>query len=553
MPAPSKRRAEALEPTRTSKRNRPSTTQVSEETQDTTKSPTGRLRRTKAIAKVEAKDGTEIIAKVEKEEPEEKSQRKKRGKPTVKAQVEVHDHEEDKVETAVAKKVRGRKEKVEVKGATGATTGIKHDPDEDSEPLPRPSKSKRKTKSEKEGVADEGTEATGEVIEKPTKRKRKTKEEKEAEMVPLAARSKDLRMFVGAHVSAAGGVHNSVTNANHIGGNSFALFLKSQRKWDNPALQDEHKDTFWSHCSTHGYKAHEHVLPHGSYLVNLAQAEPDKAKQAYDSFIDDLQRCEALGIRYYNFHPGNTNSNPRPEAIGRISDAINRAHAATKTVTPVLENMAGAGNVIGSAFEDLRDIIEGVKDKNRVGVCLDTCHAFAAGYDLRSVDAFRATMDSFDRTVGMKYLRALHVNDSKAPFNSRRDLHQNIGLGFLGLRAFHNIMNEARFEGLPLVLETPIDRKDSKTGKTVENKQIWADEIKMLESLIGMDANTDEFRKLEQDLAEKGKEERARIQDQVDRKVEKEVKKAGAKGGRKKKGKAVETDEELSELSASES
>ena len=184
--------------------------------------------------------------------------------------------------------------------------------------------------------------------------------------------------------------------------------------------------------------------------------------------------------------------------------------------------MAGSG--IGSTFEDLRDIIVQVEDKSRIGVCLDTCHVFAAGYDLRTPTAFRKTFDDFDKIVGLKYLRALHLNDSKAPFNSHRDLHQNIGLGFLGLRAFHNVMNEPRLEGLPMVLETPIDRPDPETGKDIEDKNIWAREIKMLESLIGMDPESDEFKALEKELANQGAEERKKQQEAFERKVEKDRK-----------------------------
>ena len=246
-----------------------------------------------------------------------------------------------------------------------------------------------------------------------------------------------------------------------------------------------------------------------------------------------------------SFSPGSTGPYSRPSAIARIADSLNRAHAATKTVKPLLENMAGAGNIIGSTFEDLRDIISLVNDKSRIGVCLDTCHSFAAGYDLRSKETFAQTMSKFDEVVGMKYLSALHLNDSKAPFGSHRDLHQNIGLGFLGLRAFHNVMNEPRFEGLPMVLETPIDSKDA-DGKDIEDKGIWAREIKMLEGLIGMDADSEEFKSTEKELAEKGAEERAKYQEQFERKLEKE-KKATEKETKSmanwlKKGKGEESD-----------
>lgn len=435
-------------------------------------------------------------------------------------------------------------EEVAVEGEEASPTKVKRkktDIEEedaiDGEASPKKTKRKTKIKEEKE-LLDEN----GEPVKK-IRRKRKTQEEKDAEAMPLATRTNGIRMFVGAHVSCAKGVHNTVTNCVHIGGNAFAMFLKSQRKWENPPLQDEHRDLFISHCGDHKYDASNHVLPHGSYLVNLAQEDAERAAQGYTAFLDDLHRCESLGIKLYNFHPGWTGSHPRPSAIARIAQALNRAHLATKTVTPVLETMAGGGNVIGSTFEDLRDIIALIDDKKRIGVCLDTCHVFAAGYDLRSPTAFKKTLDDFDNIVGLSYLRALHINDSKAPFASHRDLHQNIGLGFLGLRAFYNIMNEPRFEGLPLVLETPIDRKDPETGKDVEDKGVWAREIKMLEGLIGMDAEGEEFMVLEKELAEEGAEERAKLQEQFDRKVEKERQKGErgqmkldfGKGARKKR------------------
>ncbi|KAH7034975.1 xylose isomerase-like protein [Microdochium trichocladiopsis] len=374
------------------------------------------------------------------------------------------------------------------------------------------------------------------VDSKPAPKKRKTKG-KEEDTMPLTERTAitalKKAMYIGAHVSSAGGVQNSVGNAVHIGANAFALFLKSQRKWANPPITPESLSGFKTLSKEHGFDAHKHCLPHGSYLVNLAAAEKEKADQAYTGFLDDLQRCESLGITLYNFHPGNTNGEPRPEAIGRIAAQLNKAHAATSTVVTVLENMAGQGNVIGSSWEDLRDIIALVDDKARVGVCIDTCHAFAAGHDLRSPDAFEETMSAFSRVVGDEYLRAFHLNDSKAPLSSNRDLHANIGTGFLGLRAFHNVMNCDKFQGLPMVLETPIDRKGP-DGKTVEDKQVWADEIKLLESLIGMDPESDDFKTLEAELHAKGAGERGRIQEQVDRKSAKgEKKTSGAATGKK--------------------
>ncbi|KAK4447520.1 xylose isomerase-like protein [Podospora aff. communis PSN243] len=389
-----------------------------------------------------------------------------------------------------------------------------------------------------------------EDVKKPVAKKPRTKAapKKADDTMPLAPRtavtSLKRAMYIGAHVSGAGGVQNSITNALQIGANSFAVFLKSQRKWTSPPLAPESKTQFHALLKQHNYDAAKYVLPHGSYLVNLAQADEVKAKQAFDNFVDDLQRCEALGIKLYNFHPGSTGGDTMQAACARIASQLNRSHKETSTVITVIENMCGSGNVVGSRFEELRDIINGVEDKSRVGVCIDTCHAFAAGYDLRTPEAFAATMAEFDKVVGIKYLKAFHLNDSKAPFGSHRDLHANIGTGFLGLRAFHIIMNHEPFQNLPMVLETPIDEKGP-NGKAIENKQIWADEIKLLESLIGRDAETPEFEAQAAELQAKGASERAKVQEQVDKKAEKESKK-GSRGPKKAatKKKKVETGDE---------
>ncbi|KAF2722407.1 AP endonuclease [Polychaeton citri CBS 116435] len=363
--------------------------------------------------------------------------------------------------------------------------------------------------------------------------------------MPLAARTTGHMFHIGAHVSSAGGVHNCVANGLHIGANAFALFLRSQRKWANPPLAPDVRDQFLGKCKAHGYDQARYVVPHGSYLVNLAHTDAERTEQAYASFVDDLKRCRELGILLYNFHPGNCGDRGREESIKHLAGNINRAHrdAETGAVVALLENMASAGegsNVIGGRFEDLRDVIALVDDKKRVGICLDTCHAFAAGYDLRNKEAFEATMKKLEEVVGLKYLRAVHMNDSKAPLGSYRDLHANIGTGFLGLKAFHSLMNDKRFEGLPLVLETPIDVPD----------EIWAREIKLLESLVGMDVESDEFKSLEKSLAKKGEVERDRIMEQVDRKREKDQSEGAKKKGKKTKALKASDDESssLSEL-----
>ncbi|KAF9888077.1 hypothetical protein FE257_009342 [Aspergillus nanangensis] len=420
----------------------------------------------------------------------------------------------------------------------------------------------------------EETDATPTATVKQSKRKAKT--EKNTELMPLRARTPGLRMCVGAHVSAAKGVFNAVHNSMHIGGNAFALFLKSQRKWDNPALQDDHRDKFRNLCTKHEYDAAKHILPHGSYLVNLAQEDKSKAKQAYDSFLDDLRRCEALGIKLYNFHPGSANQAPLPEALSRLAKALTNALAATTTVTPVLETMCGHGTTIGGYLTEFRDLLALIPPEYhaRIGICIDTCHSFAAGYDLATPAGFKSFMQEFEDLIGLQHLRALHLNDSKAPGGSKRDLHANIGTGFLGLRAFHNVMNEPRFEGLPMILETPIDRpvssskqeagsdseadgdldsQQAKNGKLQQTKKkapkrpagskaalvadpgVWAREIELLESLIGMDPEGPEFRDLEMKLAEEGRETREKHQEQYERKLEAEEKKK-SKGTTAKKG-----------------
>ena len=342
-------------------------------------------------------------------------------------------------------------------------------------------------------------------------------------------------------------MHNAVVNLLYIGyvqhilfaslpwadflsANAFALFLKNQRKWENPELDPEFARLFIAGCKEHGIDVAKCCLPHGSYLVNLAHPDPDRKKQAYDSFLNDLARCHTLGIKLYNFHPGNANATTREEGIRLIAENINQAHSdpTSGDVITVLETMASLGNTIGGTFADLAAIIELVDDKDRVGVCLDTCHVFAAGYDLRTPEAYAETMKNFDKVIGLKYLKALHINDSKAPYQSNRDLHARIGTGYLGLRAFHNIVNDKRLHGLPMVLETPIDATDE-NGKKFEDKSIWAREIKMLENLVGMDVESEEFEALETKLQDEGEAQRKETGDAFERKQAKAAKATTAK------------------------
>ena len=275
---------------------------------------------------------------------------------------------------------------------------------------------------------------------------------------------------VGAHVSASGGVENAPLNAKEIGARSFALFTKNQRQWKAKPYTDDNIEKFKQNCEDAGYLPEE-ILPHDGYLINLGHPEKDGLKKSRDAFLDEMQRCEQLGLRMLNFHPGSHLRKISEEACLKvIAESINIALDKTRGVTAVLENTAGQGTNMGFRFEHIASIINDVEDKERVGVCLDTCHTFTAGYDLRTKETFEATMDEFDRVVEMKYLKGMHLNDSKPDLGSRVDRHQSIGKGKLGVEPFRFIMNDSRFEEIPMVLET-ID------------ETIWAEEIKLLYSL----------------------------------------------------------------------
>ncbi|KAG7442397.1 AP endonuclease [Guyanagaster necrorhizus] len=283
--------------------------------------------------------------------------------------------------------------------------------------------------------------------------------------------------YVGAHVSVTGGVENAIMNAASIAADAFALFLKSPRKWTSPALTAQNIEDFKARMEEYHYEP-RYVLPHGSYLINLGNPDPKKREKSYGCFVDDLHRCEQLGLEVYNFHVsavrlraritpvrGNINSSRCPgssvgtgttaESIALIAECLNRAHKTTTSVMTVLENMAGTGYVIGSQFSHLADIIAAVEDKSRVGVCLDTCHMFAAGYDIRTKKGWEDTVTKFDQQIGLSYLRAMHLNDSKTELASNRDRHETIGMGFIGLESFYHILTDPRVQGIPLILETP--------------------------------------------------------------------------------------------------
>ncbi|MET0026767.1 MAG: deoxyribonuclease IV [Candidatus Thiodiazotropha sp.] len=276
--------------------------------------------------------------------------------------------------------------------------------------------------------------------------------------------------FIGAHVSASGGVQNAPLNAQAIGAKAFALFTKNQRQWHAKPLTPESIEQFQVNRENAAIRA-EHVLPHDSYLINLGHPEDEALEKSREAFLDEMRRCEQLGLCLLNFHPGATlRKISEASCLSRISESINRVLDVTRGVTAVIENTAGQGSTLGYRFEQLAEIIDKVEDKQRVGVCLDTCHTFVAGYDLRTMEACEKTFAEFDRIVGFKFLRGMHLNDSKPDLGARVDRHQCLGDGKLGWDVFRYIMNDPRFDDIPMVLETIDEAR-------------WAEEIKSLYGL----------------------------------------------------------------------
>nr|XP_054762729.1 apurinic-apyrimidinic endonuclease-like [Lytechinus pictus] len=276
---------------------------------------------------------------------------------------------------------------------------------------------------------------------------------------------------VGAHCSIAGGLWKAVNDAVSIGAKSFALFLRSQRQWQAKPLEDDNAAKFREACTKHGYPPHL-ILPHGSYLLNCGSPNPATLSKSRDSLVDELTRCQKLGLTLYNFHPGSTCGDISiEECLDKIGESINLALDKTSGVTAVIENMSRQGHTIGGQFEELRGIIDRVKDKSRIGVCLDTCHAFAAGYELSTESGFKKMMADFEKIIGFQYLKGVHLNDSKGEVGCHLDRHENIGKGNIGLEGFKRVMNDPRFNNIPLILETPIEYG-------------YAEEIKTLYSLV---------------------------------------------------------------------
>jgi len=275
---------------------------------------------------------------------------------------------------------------------------------------------------------------------------------------------------VGAHISAAGGVENAPLNAHEIGAKAFAFFTKNQRQWVSPPLTQKSIDAFRNNCIKFDYSPHQ-ILPHDSYLINLGNPDPEGLGRSRYAFNDEMKRCELLGLDRLNFHPGShLGKMTEEECLDLIAESVNIALEKSSGVTAVIENTAGQGTNLGYRFEHLKHIIDKVEDKTRVGICIDTCHAFTSGYDLSTAEGFKKVFDEFERIVGFRYLRGMHLNDSKKAFGTRVDRHDSLHNGYLGDEVFSQIMNDHRFDGMPLILETP-------------DETLWAEEIRYLYSL----------------------------------------------------------------------
>lgn len=273
--------------------------------------------------------------------------------------------------------------------------------------------------------------------------------------------------YIGAHVSASGGVESAPVNAHEIGANAFALFTKNQRQWVAKPLMQESISLFKENCEKYDFEA-RYILPHDSYLINLGHPEEEGLIKSRAAFLDEMQRCEELGLELLNFHPGShLNKIPVEACLDKVAESINITLDKTQGVTAVIENTAGQGSNVGNEFWQLRYIIDRVEDKSRVGVCLDTCHTYTAGYDI--VNDYDKVFADFDSTVGFNYLRGIHLNDSKKALGSRVDRHDSIGKGLIGMDFFKRFMKDERFNDLPIILETP-------------DESLWAEEIRLLRS-----------------------------------------------------------------------
>lgn len=278
--------------------------------------------------------------------------------------------------------------------------------------------------------------------------------------------------YIGAHVSASGGVENAPLNAQAIGAKAFALFVKNQRQWTAPPLSDRSIALFIERCQQANIQP-KHILPHDSYLINMGNPSEEARLKSINAFINEMERCNQLGLQLLNFHPGShLNQISEEECLDFIAQGVNKALDIVPNVTAVIENVAGQGSNVGYTFEQLNYLISRINDKTRVGVCLDTAHTLASGYEIRTQETYNETLQHFDDVVGIQYLKAIHLNDSKKELGSRVDRHESMGMGVMGMTLFSSLMKDPRMNNIPIILETPLP-------------ELWSQEISQLYDMPG--------------------------------------------------------------------
>ncbi len=282
---------------------------------------------------------------------------------------------------------------------------------------------------------------------------------------------KENNKYIGAHVSASGGVENAVINAHAIGARAFALFTRNQRQWKSAPLATKSIARFRELVEKYNFQP-DYILPHDSYLINMGNPDQEMRQKSVDAFLDEMTRCEQLGLKLLNFHPGShLNAIDEEGCLRLIADGVNQVLERTQGVKAVLENTAGQGTNLGFKFEHLAYIIDRIEDKSRIGVCIDTAHTLAAGYEIRTEEGYNTMWQEFDRIIGYSYLSGIHLNDSKKELGTRVDRHDSLGKGTMGMNLFHLVMNDPHLDNIPIILETP-------------DESLWAEEIALLYSFI---------------------------------------------------------------------
>ncbi|GMR36401.1 hypothetical protein PMAYCL1PPCAC_06596, partial [Pristionchus mayeri] len=355
--------------------------------------------------------------------------------------VEMKREDFEQEEPKVAKKQKGVKMDKEVKEKR-----IKKD---ENEPI-------NAATNDDASLKKEGTEKTKKgkkVMEGETENEKKLRETI-GKNVKEAAEGSTKRL--GMHASAAGSVSRAIHDARSIGCHSFALFVRNQRQWNSKPMEESVVQEWNRTIEDTGFPLHM-ILPHGSYLLNPGSPDAQKLEKSRDAMLEECKRAERLNIEMYNFHPGSsTGVGSQEDCIRTVAETIDYVLERTDKIKLVVETMAGQGHTVGGTFEEIRSILDQVKgNSKRVGVCIDTCHIFAAGYDIRTKEKYEETMEKFGEIVGFDRLMALHLNDSKSELGCNLDRHENIGKGKIGMEAFECIMNDKRFDGIPLILETP--------------------------------------------------------------------------------------------------